>query len=79
MRVVVGFEMDRDGMPDPDSFRIVDNPQPDPDRDRAFEAARRAVIRCAAEQGGYDLPEDKYYEWDDVEMTFTPDGVEGFE
>lgn len=79
MRVVVGFAMDRDGMPDPNSFRIVGDPEPEPSRQRAYEAARRAVLRCAMEQGGYDLPADKYNEWDDVEMTFTPTGVEGFE
>ncbi len=76
-RVVVGFAMGRDGRPDPDSFRIVGEPETDGPRQQAFEAARRAVMRCAG--AGYKLPADKYNEWDDVEMTFTPTGVEGFE
>lgn len=76
-RVVVGFAMDRNGRPDPDSFRVVGDPEPDAARQQAFEAARRAVMRCAG--SGYILPSDKYNEWDDVEMTFTPSGVEGFE
>ena len=76
-RVVVGFAMGRDGRPDPDSFRIVGEPEADGPRQQAFEAARRAIMRCAG--AGYKLPADKYNEWDDVEMTFTPNGVEGFE
>ncbi|MFV0293583.1 MAG: protein TolA [Paracoccus sp. (in: a-proteobacteria)] len=76
-RVVVGFVMNRDGIPDPDSFRMVGDPDSDIARQQAFEAARRAVLRCAGD--GYDLPADKYNEWDDVEMTFTPSGVEGLE
>ncbi|MDO5606664.1 MAG: hypothetical protein Q4G25_16045, partial [Paracoccus sp. (in: a-proteobacteria)] len=74
IRVVVGFTMGRDGIPDAGSFRIVGNPEPDPGRQQAFEAARRAVMRCAG--SGYDLPADKYNEWDDVEMTFNRDGVQ---
>ena len=70
---VVGFAMGRDGRPDPDSFRIVGEPEADGPRQQAFEAARRAIMRCAG--AGYKLPADKYNEWDDVEMTFTPNGV----
>jgi hypothetical protein len=36
----------------------------------AFQAARRAVLRC--EQGGYDLPEEKYEHWQRIEMVFDP-------
>lgn len=72
-RVVVGFTMNRSGLPDPDSFHIVGEPDAEPARLQAFEAARRAVMRCA--NGGYTLPAEKYNEWDDVEMTFTPEGV----
>ncbi|TKW66389.1 MAG: hypothetical protein DI616_10540 [Paracoccus denitrificans] len=71
--VVVGFTMDRSGVPDPDSFHIVGDVEAQPDRQQAFEAARRAVMRCT--NGGYALPAEKYNEWDDVEMTFTPEGV----
>lgn len=71
--VVVGFTMSRSGVPDPDSFHIVGDVDAEPARLQAFEAARRAVMRCA--NGGYTLPAEKYNEWDDVEMTFTPEGV----
>jgi len=38
--------------------------------DTAFESARRALLRC--QRGGYTLPEDKYEQWREVEMTFNP-------
>ena len=37
----------------------------------AFEAARRAVLRCQGQEG-FPLPEDKYEQWRLVEMTFDP-------
>ncbi len=38
---------------------------------KAYEAARRAVLRCGAT--GFDLPRDKYDHWRNVEMTFNPE------
>lgn len=38
---------------------------------QAFEAARRAILRCGAT--GYDLPAEKYGQWRDIEMTFNPE------
>ena len=37
---------------------------------KAFQAARRAIIRCQGR--GYDLPKDKYDFWKTIEMTFDP-------
>jgi hypothetical protein len=37
----------------------------------AFEAARRAILRCGAE--GFPLPPEKYDRWAEVEMTFNPE------
>jgi len=37
---------------------------------KAFQAARRAIIRCQGR--GYDLPRDKYDFWKTIEMTFDP-------
>lgn len=37
----------------------------------AFEAARRAILRC--QRGGYKLPIEKYDHWKDVEITFNPE------
>jgi len=39
----------------------------------AYEAARRAVIRCGAR--GFPLPADKYDQWREIEMTFDPSGM----
>jgi len=38
---------------------------------QAFEAARRAIIRCGAR--GYGLPTEKYGQWQEIEMTFNPE------
>jgi hypothetical protein len=38
---------------------------------QAFEAARRAIIRCGAT--GFALPADKYGQWQEIEMTFNPE------
>ena len=39
----------------------------------AFEAARRAILRCQGE--GYDLPAAKYEQWKEVVITFDPSGM----
>jgi hypothetical protein len=38
---------------------------------QAFEAARRAVIRCGT--SGYDLPEESYDHWRELELVFNPE------
>ena len=38
---------------------------------QAFEAARRAILRCGAK--GFDLPVEKYGQWKEIEMTFNPE------
>ncbi|MDF1726630.1 MAG: energy transducer TonB [Sulfitobacter sp.] len=38
---------------------------------QAFETARRAIIRCGAR--GYNLPAEKYGQWQSIEMTFNPE------
>lgn len=39
--------------------------------DVAFRNARTAVISCG--RGGFDLPEEKYEHWREIEMTFNPE------
>ena len=36
----------------------------------AFEAGRRAIIRCT--KGGYPLPPEKYGQWREIEVVFDP-------
>lgn len=67
--VVVLVQMSRDGRPE--SIELVSSNGPNQSATRiAFEAARRAVIRCGVR--GYPLPADKYDQWREIEMTFDP-------
>jgi len=70
--VIVAVSMGRDGKPDGGSIRMLDYfDGSDSAARQAFEAARRAIIRCGA--NGYDLPVDKYEQWREIEMTFNPE------
>ena len=40
---------------------------------QAFQAARRAVLRC--QRDGYDLPQEKYLQWQKIQFTFDPTGL----
>ncbi|MFT7596687.1 MAG: hypothetical protein ACI8R4_004026 [Paracoccaceae bacterium] len=70
--VVVGVSLSRDGKPDVGSIRMLSSSGGSAGAaERAFGAARRAIIRCG--KNGYDLPADKYGQWRDIEMTFNPE------
>lgn len=70
--VVVSVSMLQDGRPNTESIRMVSSSGGSgEDARQAFEAARRAIIRCGGD--GYDLPADKYGQWQDIEMTFNPE------
>ncbi|MFG6590564.1 energy transducer TonB [Sulfitobacter sp. 1A12157] len=69
--VVVGMQMNQDGTPVASSIRLLSaSGGSDTAARQAFEAAKRAVIRCGSR--GYDLPQEKYSQWQDIEMTFDP-------
>jgi hypothetical protein len=68
--VVVLVTMSREGHPKGVKMASWDGPS-QAAANTAFQAARRAIIRCGA--GGFDLPADKYGQWREVEMTFNPD------
>ncbi len=38
----------------------------------AFEAARRAILRCQSEGGGFPLDDAQFEQWREVRMTFDP-------
>ena len=70
--VVVGFSLTRDGRVVDGSLRMLDSVGGSADSAiKAFEAARRAILRCGAK--GYVLPADKYSQWQDIELTFNPE------
>ncbi|MBB93572.1 MAG: energy transducer TonB [Rhodobacteraceae bacterium] len=73
--VVVGVSMTPDGRPVTNSIRLVSwSGGADSAAQQAFDAARRAIIRCG--QQGYPLPADKYEQWRDIEMTFNPEKMQ---
>ena len=38
----------------------------------AFQAARRAVLRCQSQGAGFPLPPEKFATWQSMELTFDP-------
>jgi chemotaxis protein histidine kinase CheA len=70
--VVVGFSLTPDGKVVGNSLRMIDSSGgTEVSAKQAYEAARRAILRCGAR--GYDLPADKYDQWKDIEITFNPE------
>ena len=70
--VVVGFSLTPDGKVVGGSLNMLDSSGgTDASARQAYEAARRAILRCGAK--GYDLPADKYAQWKDIEITFNPE------
>lgn len=70
--VVVSVTMAQDGKPVTSSIRMASSAGGSEQAARqAFEAARRAIIRCGAR--GFDLPSEKYSQWQEIEMTFNPE------
>lgn len=68
--VVVLVTMSREGKPEGIKLDSWDGPN-QAAANTAFQAARRAIIRCGAR--GFDLPAEKYGQWREIEMTFNPD------
>ena len=70
--VVVAVSMAESGKPEIASIRMLSHTGGSEAAARqAYEAARRAIIRCGAD--GYDMPPEKYSQWRDIEMTFNPE------
>ena len=70
--VVVSVSMTPDAKPEAGSIRMLSfEGGSQAAAGQAFEAARRAIIRCGA--SGYNLPVDKYGQWQNIEMTFNPE------
>ncbi|MDO5371734.1 MAG: protein TolA, partial [Paracoccus sp. (in: a-proteobacteria)] len=73
--VSVQFSMSPDGMPEPDSLRMIGfDGGSEAAAGQAFEAARRAILRCALQGGGFSLPAEKYARWRDTIIDFRPQG-----
>lgn len=71
--VVVRVSMTREGRPEPVSLKMLSFSGGSESAARqAFEAARRAIIRCSKPRG-YNLPIEKYDHWRNIEITFNPE------
>jgi len=70
--VTVGVSLGRDGKILAGSVHMISSTDAtNAASNQAYEAARRAIIRCGAK--GFDLPVEKYDHWRDIEMTFNPE------
>jgi hypothetical protein len=74
VQVTVNFQLDRDGRVIGDVRLVRDSGGSQGAVNAAFEAARRAVLRCQSTDG-YQLPPDKYDQWQDVTITFDPSSM----
>ena len=72
--VVVTVDMQENGRPISGSIQMLSfSGGSEAAAGQAFEAARRAIIRCGAR--GFPLPPEKFEHWREIEMTFNPENM----
>lgn len=72
--VTVLVRMNENATPDSASIRMLGfEGGPEGAAQQAYEAARRAILRCGAR--GFDLPAEKYDQWREIEMVFNPENM----
>nr|WP_252731268.1 energy transducer TonB [Lentibacter algarum] len=72
--IIVAMDMTRDGKPVVPSIKLLSSSGgSDAAANKAYSAARRAIIRCGA--SGYDLPDEKFEQWRSIEMKFNPESM----
>lgn len=72
--VTVAMDMTQDGKVVQSSLRLIASDGGDSSTvNAAFGAARRAILLCGRD--GYPLPAEKYGQWQQIEMTFDPEGM----
>lgn len=70
VKVTVEFDLQEDGRVF-GGIRLVSSEGGNQEQSNAaFQAARRAILRCGAQ--GYDLPPDQYERWKTMQVTFDP-------
>ncbi len=72
-KIQVGFRLDRNGKVEGNEVHLLSTDGDQHETDRAFEAARRAILRCQFSGGGYQFSPDEYEMWKDVVITFDLD------
>lgn len=69
--IVVAFSLDEKARPLHQTIKMISANSGGVQAQRnAFEAARRAIIRCGSK--GFSLPPEKYSQWKDMEVKFNP-------
>lgn len=72
--VTVAFEMTEDSRPIDGTIRMIGSSGGTAgSANQAYDAARRAIIRCGAR--GFALPVEKYASWRKVELVFNPENM----
>ncbi|MBW6507405.1 MAG: hypothetical protein K0B00_11720, partial [Rhodobacteraceae bacterium] len=70
--VTIGLEMAPDGRPNAASIRRISaEGGTEASAAQAFDAGRRAILRCGA--NGFPLPPEKYDQWASIEIVFNPE------
>jgi hypothetical protein len=73
-RIVIGLSVERNGKPDNSSLHLIEVAAgTDNEAEQAFQAARRAIIRCGST--GLSLPPSKYAHWKNLELQFDLSGI----
>ncbi|MEP4198754.1 MAG: energy transducer TonB [Aliishimia sp.] len=73
-KVVVAVSMNENGKPKNETIRLVSSSGGgEAAAKRVFDTARRAIIRCGS--AGFPLPVEKFGQWQEIEMTFNPEGM----
>ena len=67
--VTLAVELGPDAVPRAEAITLLATDAPAPIAQEAFEAARRALLRCGA--SGLPLPPDQHDHWRHMELTFT--------
>ena len=69
--VTVGVQMNQNGTPVIDTIRLISaSGGSNAAAQKVFESARRAIILCG--KSGFNLPPEKFGQWQTIEMTFDP-------
>jgi hypothetical protein len=73
LKVTLAAELAVDGQVINASIRLIEpSPAPDLRYQAAYDAGRRALLRCAPYS---DLPREKYAQWRNIEVVFNPEGM----
>jgi len=73
VQVTVSFDLNRDKRVVGDQVDLVGGIGGDDAAiQSAYNVARRAILQCQVRNGGFQLPDDKFDRWREVELTFDP-------